>query len=228
MLAAGIFGAVAALAAVYERTQTGTGPVDRRLRPGMRRLRARRRHRRMVDPPQRAPPPRRRRARGRHRRLSVPGRLRQRGGGPPRHRQGVRGADRMGRRIRYARCGRAARAAMARLQVPPVARRHRALCAHLRRRSAAPAASSSSIARARRGRSPSRRSTPSRMCCRIRNSPPMAISQRSTTRSCSATSTFPGPPYRLRARRRAARAMRRGSASTWRSGIARASAPAEG
>ena len=103
MLASGIFGAVAALAALYERTQTGKGQwldvsgqecVAFALEDAVADWSINRTS---------AAPARRGRARSRHRRLSLPGRLRQRGRRTARHRAGLRGAHAMGRRDRIRR-----------------------------------------------------------------------------------------------------------------------------
>ena len=133
------------------------GPMARCLRAGVRRVRARRRGGRLVDQRPGAAPPRRGRARSRHRRLSLPGRLRQRGGRTARHRAGLHGADAMGRRDGHAGRRRIARAALAGLQVPPVRRRHRAVRRDLRRVLQHRAASRSFTAKGRPGRSRSRR-----------------------------------------------------------------------
>ena len=132
MLASGIYGAIAVLTGLYQRMLYQRGLLDRCVRAGMRGVRARRRRGGVVDQWPCAPPPRRRRTRGRHRCLSLQGRLRQHGGGPPRHRQGVRRLDAVGRGFRGAgRCV-LARAALAGLQLPPVGGGDRAVRRDLR------------------------------------------------------------------------------------------------
>ena len=216
MLAAGIFGAVAALAALYERDADRQGPVARRLGAGVRRLRARRRDRRMVDPPQRAP---RATATGRARPApaSIPARTATSAWWPGRlgtakafvaltewvaesgiRRAARRCSSRNGGISSYRQSPEGiarfaeifgdvlphARQAAALPRRPGPADRHRAGQYH-RGCAAGPAARREWL-----------------------------FSTRSSTRSLQQEVTFPGPPYRLRARRRGVRARRRGSAST--------------